>query len=125
MCPRGIACGEDGWRREMWHVRVGPGAARVTSAREGWCIHRQAVAASQATSTSILQHVQDTLDVPISTRTIYRRLVESGLHSRRLLRTLTLIPQRRRACLEWCRSRAIWMTEWRNIVFSDESSFCF
>ncbi|GFT89176.1 transposable element Tc1 transposase [Trichonephila clavipes] len=21
MCPRCIACGEDGWRREMWHVR--------------------------------------------------------------------------------------------------------
>ncbi|GFV51910.1 transposable element Tc1 transposase [Trichonephila clavipes] len=84
----------------------GPGAARVTSAREDRRIRRQAVAALQATSTSILQHVQDTLDVPISTRTISRRLVEIGLYSRRPLRTLALTPQRRRARLEWCRARA-------------------
>ncbi|GFX61769.1 transposable element Tcb1 transposase [Trichonephila clavipes] len=95
------------------------------SAREDRSIHRQVVAAPQATSTSILQHVQDTLNVPISTRTISRRLVESGLHSRRPLRTLALTPQRRRARLEWCRARATWMTEWQNVVFSDESRFCF
>ncbi|GFT77656.1 transposable element Tc1 transposase [Trichonephila clavipes] len=91
----------------------GPGAARVTSAHEDRCIRRQAVAAPQATSTSLLQHVQGTLDVPISTRTISRRLVESGLHSRHPLRTLALTPQRRRARLEWCRARAPWMTERR------------
>ncbi|GFU21323.1 transposable element Tc1 transposase [Trichonephila clavipes] len=100
----------------------GPGAARVTSAREDRHIRRQAV---EAPSTSILQHVQDTLDVPISTRTISRRLVESGLPSRRLLRTLALTPQRRRARLELCRARATSMTEWRNVVFSDELRFCF
>ncbi|GFY36867.1 transposable element Tcb2 transposase [Trichonephila clavipes] len=103
------------WRRWLSQGNVarsrGPGAARVTSARENWHIRRQAVAAPQATSTSILQHVQDTLDVPISTRTISRRLVESGLHSRRPLRTLSLTPLRRRARLEWCRAAAPWMTE--------------
>ncbi|GFY16927.1 transposable element Tcb1 transposase [Trichonephila clavipes] len=100
-------------------------ATRVTSAREDQRIHRQAVAALQATSTSNLQHVQDTLDVPISTRIISRRLVECGLHSRRPLRTLALTPQRRRARLEWCWARVTWMTEWRNVVFSAESHFCF
>ncbi|GFW97000.1 transposable element Tcb1 transposase [Trichonephila clavipes] len=95
------------------------------SARGDQRIHRQAVAAPQATSTSFLQHVQDTLDVPISIRTISRRLVESGLHSRRPLRTLALTPQRRRARLEWCQARATWMTEWRNVAFSDGSRFCF
>lgn len=117
------------WRRWLAQGNVarsrGPGAARVTSAREDRRIRRQAVAAPQATSTSILQHVQDTLDVPVSTRTISRRLVESGLHSRRPLRRLALTPQHRRARLEWCRARATWMTEWRNVVFSDESRFCF
>ncbi|GFS71228.1 transposable element Tcb1 transposase [Trichonephila clavipes] len=97
----------------------GYGAARVMSAREDRRIRRQAVAGPQATSNSILQHVQDTLDVPISTRTISRRLVESGLHSRRPLRTLALTPQRRRARLEWCWDRATWMTDWWNVVFSD------
>ncbi|GFX93442.1 transposable element Tcb1 transposase [Trichonephila clavipes] len=86
---------------------TGPGAARVTSAREDRPIRRQAVATTQATSTSILQHVQDTLDVPISTRTISRRLVENGLHSRRPLRTLALTLQRRRACLE-CQRIRVW-----------------
>ncbi|GFX60275.1 transposable element Tc1 transposase [Trichonephila clavipes] len=93
------------WRRWLVQGNVarsrGPGAARVTSAREDRRILPQALAALQATSTSILQHVQDTLDVPISTRTISRRLVESDLHSRRPLRTLALTPQRRRARLEW------------------------
>ncbi|GFX68156.1 transposable element Tcb2 transposase [Trichonephila clavipes] len=117
------------WRRWLAQGNVarsrGRGVARVTSAREDRRMRRQAVAAPQATFTSILQHVQDTLDVPISTRTISRRLVESGLHSRRPLRTLALTPQRRRARLEWCRARATWMTEWWNVVFSDESRFCF
>ncbi|GFS80887.1 transposable element Tc1 transposase [Trichonephila clavipes] len=83
------------------------------------------MAALQATFTFILHHVQDTLDVPISTRIVSRRLVESGLHSRHPLRTLALTPQRRRARLEWCRARVTWMTEWRNVVFSDESRFFF
>ncbi|GFT47166.1 transposable element Tc1 transposase [Trichonephila clavipes] len=72
------------WRRWLAQGNVarsrGPGAARVTSAHEDACIRCQAVVAPQATSTSILQHVQDTLDVP-STRTISRRWVESGLRS--------------------------------------------
>ncbi|GFS88987.1 transposable element Tcb2 transposase [Trichonephila clavipes] len=117
------------WRRWLAQGNLarsrGPGTARVTSAREDRRIRNQAVTSPQATSISILQHVQDSLDVPISTRTISHRLVESGLHSRRPLRTLALTPQRRRARLEWCRSRATWMTEWRNVVFSDESRFCF
>ncbi|GFV12375.1 transposable element Tc1 transposase [Trichonephila clavipes] len=60
------------WRRWLAQGNVarsrGPGAAR---AREDRHIHNQAVAAPQATSTSILQHVEDTLVVPISTRTIF------------------------------------------------------
>ncbi|GFX66921.1 transposable element Tcb1 transposase [Trichonephila clavipes] len=89
--------------------------------REGWSFRQIAADTNRDVST----HVQDTLDVPISTRTIPRRLVESGLHSRRPLRTLALTPQRRRARLEWCRARETWMMEWRNVVFSDESRFCF
>ncbi|GFT35761.1 transposable element Tcb2 transposase [Trichonephila clavipes] len=117
------------WRRWLSQGNVthwrDPDAARVTSARDDRLIRHQAVAAPQATSTSLLQHVQDILDVPISTRLVSRRLVESGLNSRRPLRTLALTPQRRRARLEWCRARVTWMTEWRNVVFLDESRFFF
>ncbi|UYV70992.1 Transposase [Cordylochernes scorpioides] len=54
--------------------KLNVGATRVTSARVDRRILRQAVAAPQANCTAILQHVQDTLDHSISTRTISRRL---------------------------------------------------
>ncbi|UYV63621.1 Transposase [Cordylochernes scorpioides] len=96
--------------------------AGVTSARVDRRILRQA--APQATCTAILQHVQDTLDHSISTKTISRRLVANGLHSCRPLRRLPLTPPNRRQRLEWCRARSTWMTEWHRVVFSDESRFC-
>ncbi|UYV80948.1 hypothetical protein LAZ67_19002252, partial [Cordylochernes scorpioides] len=116
------------WRRwlEQGNVAIyrNAGATRVTSARVDRRILRQAVAAPQATCTAILQHVQDTLDHSISTRTISRRLVANGLHSCRPLRRLPLTPPNRRQRLEWCRTRSTWMTEWHRVVFSDESRFC-
>ncbi|UYV66459.1 hypothetical protein LAZ67_4001746 [Cordylochernes scorpioides] len=116
------------WRRwlEKGNVAIyrNVGATRVTSARVDRRILRQAVAAPQATCTAILQHVQDTLDHSISTRTISRRLVDNGLHSCRPLRRLPLTPPNRRQRLEWCRARSTWMTEWHRVVFSDESRFC-
>ncbi|UYV81368.1 hypothetical protein LAZ67_20000963, partial [Cordylochernes scorpioides] len=116
------------WRRwlEQGNVAIyrNVGATRVTSARVDRHILRQAVAAPQATCTAILQHVQDTLDHSISTRTISRRLVANGLHSCRPLRRLPLTPPNRRQRLEWCRARSTWMTEWHRVVFSDESRFC-
>ncbi|UYV69431.1 hypothetical protein LAZ67_6003583 [Cordylochernes scorpioides] len=116
------------WRRwlEQGNVAIyrNAGATRVTSARVDRRILRQAVAAPQATCTAILQHVQDTLDHSISTRTISRRLVANGLHSCRPLRRLPLTPPNRRQRLEWCRARSTWMTEWPRVVFSDESRFC-
>ncbi|UYV71418.1 hypothetical protein LAZ67_8003084, partial [Cordylochernes scorpioides] len=116
------------WRRwlEQGNVAIyrNVGATRVTSARVDRRILRQAVAAPQAICTAILQHVQDTLDHSISTRTISRRLVANGLHSCRPLRKLPLTPPNRRQRLEWCRARSTWMTEWHRVVFSDESRFC-
>ncbi|UYV71963.1 hypothetical protein LAZ67_9001368 [Cordylochernes scorpioides] len=116
------------WRRwfEQGNVAIyrNVGATRVTSARVDRRILRQAVAAPPATCTAILQHVQDTLDHSISTRTISRRLVANGLHSCRPLRRLPLTPPNRRQRLEWCRARSTWMTEWHRVVFSDESRFC-
>ncbi|UYV80064.1 hypothetical protein LAZ67_18001570 [Cordylochernes scorpioides] len=116
------------WRRwlEQGNVAIyrNVGATRVTSARVDRRILRQAVAAPQATCTAILQHVQDTLDHSISTRTISRRLVANVLHSCRPLRRLPLTPPNRRQRLEWCRARSTWMTEWHRVVFSSESRFC-
>ncbi|GFY18932.1 transposable element Tcb1 transposase [Trichonephila clavipes] len=69
------------WRKWLVQGNVacsrGPGAGRVTSAREDRRIRSLAVAA--------------------------------------------LVDVQR---LEWCRARATWMTEWRNVVLLDESRFC-
>ncbi|KFM68419.1 Transposable element Tc1 transposase, partial [Stegodyphus mimosarum] len=115
------------WRTWLEQGNVGrrrdAGAARVTSARLDRRIRRQAVAVPQVTCTAILQPVQDTLDVPVSTRTISRQLIERGLHSWHSLRRLPLTTQHRRQRLEWCRTGAMWMTEWRNVVFSVETRF--
>ncbi|KFM62353.1 hypothetical protein X975_12310, partial [Stegodyphus mimosarum] len=48
------------------------------------------------------------------------RVDENHFPSRRL----PLTPQHRRQRLEWYQTGAMWMTEWRNVVFSDESRFC-
>ncbi|UYV81986.1 hypothetical protein LAZ67_21000298 [Cordylochernes scorpioides] len=107
------------WRRwlEQGNVAIyrNVGSTRVTSARVDRRILRQAVAAPQATCTAILQHVQDTLDHSISTRTISRRLVANGLHSCRPLRRLPLTPPNRHQRLE---STSTWMTEWHRVVFN-------
>ncbi|UYV60183.1 hypothetical protein LAZ67_1000258 [Cordylochernes scorpioides] len=119
-----------GLKRAGWSIRqiaadTHLGAStECTVARVDRRILRQAVAAPQATCTTILQHMQDTLYHSISTRTISRRLVANGLHSCRPLRRLPLTPPNRRQRLEWCRARSTWMTEWHRVVFSDESRFC-
>ncbi|GFX88400.1 transposable element Tcb1 transposase [Trichonephila clavipes] len=62
-------------------------------------------------------------EVP-SRETIRRRLTEVGLRSRRPLRRLPLTPHHRQCRLDFCRPRATWsVTDWRHVVFSDESRF--
>ncbi|GFT73899.1 transposable element Tcb2 transposase [Trichonephila clavipes] len=53
-----------------------------------------------------------------------RPLTEVGLRSRRPLRRLPLTPHHRQCRLDFCRPRATWsVTDWRRVVFSDESRF--
>ncbi|GFU50502.1 transposable element Tc3 transposase [Trichonephila clavipes] len=53
-----------------------------------------------------------------------RRLTEVVLRSRRPLRRLPLTPHHRQCRLDFCRPRATWsVTDWRRVIFSDESRF--
>ncbi|GFU24449.1 HTH_Tnp_Tc3_2 domain-containing protein [Trichonephila clavipes] len=59
-----------------------------------------------------------------SRETIRRRLTEVGLRSRRPLRRVPLTPHHRQCRLDFCRPRATWsVTDWRRVIFSDESRF--
>ncbi|GFU83362.1 HTH_Tnp_Tc3_2 domain-containing protein, partial [Trichonephila clavipes] len=65
-----------------------------------------------------------TEDISAIIETIRRRLTEVGLRSRRALRRLPLTPHYRQCRLDFCRPRATWsVTDWRRVIFSDESRF--
>ncbi|GFT95797.1 transposable element Tcb2 transposase [Trichonephila clavipes] len=69
--------------------------------------------------TYIQSQVAPSLGVPVSSRTIRRRLAEEHLGSRRPLRVLPLTLTHRRLRLEWCRALRNWTAvEWNQVVFS-------
>nr|CAH7716578.1 unnamed protein product [Callosobruchus chinensis] len=60
----------------------------------------------------------------LSTATIRRRVLASGLRCRRLLRVPLLTARHRTARLQWVRAHQDWLLpQWRNVLFSDESRF--
>ncbi|GFX22779.1 HTH_Tnp_Tc3_2 domain-containing protein [Trichonephila clavipes] len=62
--------------------------------------------------------------VAIVPQTIARHLAEANLKSKRPFRALPLTPEHRQLRLQWCQTRSMWnVTDWQNVVFSDESRF--
>ncbi|GFU54738.1 transposable element Tcb2 transposase [Trichonephila clavipes] len=62
--------------------------------------------------------------VAIVPQTISRHLAEANLKSKRPFRALPLTPEHRQLRLQWCQARSMWnVTNWQNVVFSDESRF--
>ncbi|GFT03039.1 transposable element Tcb2 transposase [Trichonephila clavipes] len=77
-----------------------------------------------ASSAAIQAQVALSLEAPVSSQIIRRRLAEKHLRSRRPLRVMPLTPTHRRLRLEWCRARGNWTAaEWNQVVFSDEARF--
>ncbi|GFY15469.1 transposable element Tcb2 transposase [Trichonephila clavipes] len=60
----------------------------------------------------------------VSARTIRRRLQQSGLSARRPLLGLPLTQYHRHLRHQWCDERRVWMAEWNELVFTDESRIC-
>ncbi|GFV36824.1 transposable element Tcb1 transposase [Trichonephila clavipes] len=84
-------------------------------------------------STSFTRYEMDDRKWPIcpslthhseSARTIRRRLQQSGLSAIRLSLGLPLTQNRRRLRRQWCDERRMWMAEWNEVVFTDESCIC-
>ncbi|GFU25191.1 transposable element Tcb2 transposase [Trichonephila clavipes] len=113
------------WIREMSFIRrPGSGHPRQISRREDPYIVRNASVQPTALSATIQAQVAPSLGVPVSSRTIQRRLAERYLGSRPLLRVLSLTLTHRRLRLEWCRARRNWTAgEWNQVIFSNESRF--
>ncbi|GFX10969.1 transposable element Tcb1 transposase [Trichonephila clavipes] len=62
--------------------------------------------------------------ISVTTRTIRRCLQQSGLSARRTLLCLPFTQNHRRLRRQWCDERSMWVAEWNEVVFTDESSIC-
>ncbi|GFW02467.1 transposable element Tcb1 transposase [Trichonephila clavipes] len=60
----------------------------------------------------------------LSARTIRRRLQQSGLSAKRPLLGLPLTQNHRRLRRQWCDEGRMWVAEWNEVVFTDESLLC-
>ncbi|GFX06456.1 HTH_Tnp_Tc3_2 domain-containing protein [Trichonephila clavipes] len=93
---------------------------RKTTRRQDRRIVRQALVDPTVTRSTIRADV----GVAIVPQTISRYLAEANLKSKRPFRALPLTQEHRQLRLQWCQARSMWnVTDWQNIVFSDESRF--
>ncbi|GFU81741.1 transposable element Tcb1 transposase [Trichonephila clavipes] len=70
-----------------------------------------AVTDRSVTSRTIAQHIESVTHHSVSARTIRRRLQQSGLSARHPLLGLPL-------------TQKMWVAEWNEVVFTDESCIC-
>ena len=62
---------------------------------------------------------------PSSASTIGRQLEDAGLHARRPVWWLPLMPSQLHQGLQWCHTRLPWSdSEWQWVIFSDEFCSC-
>ncbi|GFU10798.1 transposable element Tcb1 transposase [Trichonephila clavipes] len=76
------------------------------------------------TSRTVAQHIESVTHHSVSARTIRRRLQQSGLSARRPLLGLPLTQNHRRLRRQWCDEKRMWVADWNEAVFIDESRIC-
>ncbi|GBN73285.1 Transposable element Tc1 transposase [Araneus ventricosus] len=109
------------WSREgTASRRPGSGRPRGTTEREDRRVRRMAVAHRNASVAEIPAAVGTT----VTQRTVAIRLLQGQLQARCRVACIPLTPNHCRLRHEWCQARDLWRTEWRSVVFSDESRFC-
>ncbi|GFX34775.1 transposable element Tcb1 transposase [Trichonephila clavipes] len=92
---------------------------QCTTPREDRRIVRMAV-----TPRTVAQHIESVTHHSVSARPIRRRLQQSGLSARRPLLDLPLKQKHRRLRRQWCDERRMWVAEWNEVVFTDETRIC-
>ncbi|GFT29997.1 transposable element Tcb1 transposase [Trichonephila clavipes] len=97
---------------------------RCTTARVDRRIVHMAVMDTAATSRTIAQQIYFVTNNSVSSRTIRRRLQQSGMSARRPLLRFFLTGNHRCLRRQWCDERWACTTEWNDIIFTDESHFC-
>ncbi|GFV54964.1 transposable element Tcb1 transposase [Trichonephila clavipes] len=94
---------------------------QCTTSREGREIVRMAVTDRSFISRTVAQHIESVTHHSVSARTIRRRIQQSGQSVRRPLLGLPFTQNHRRLRRQWCDERRMWVAEWNEVVFTDES----
>nr|CAH7737353.1 unnamed protein product [Callosobruchus chinensis] len=109
---------------EEVNSRPRSGQPTVSTRREDRYIAQLARRERSVTVPVLRSQFQRTFNRVISTATIRRRVLASGLRCRRPLRVPLLTARHRTARLQWGRAHQNWLLpQWRNVLFSDESRF--
>ena len=104
--------------------RRGSGRRRCTSERTDKMIKRLAVVNPFTSASQIREELQELPIIP-SIRTIRRRLLEKyGISSRKAAKKPLLSPKNVRDRIQFCKKYKAWtFDQWKNVLFSDESTF--
>ncbi|GFV79575.1 transposable element Tcb1 transposase [Trichonephila clavipes] len=94
---------------------------QFTTSREDRQIVRMAVTDRSVTSRTVAQHIESVTHHSVSARAIRSRLQQRGPSARRPLLDLPLTQNNRHLLRQWCDKRRMWVPEWNEVVFTDES----
>ncbi|GFW59293.1 transposable element Tcb1 transposase [Trichonephila clavipes] len=115
----------DRWMPEGTMDRRGRShSPQCPTSRENRQTVRMAVTDRSVTSQTVAQHIESVTHHSVSARAIRRSLQQSGLTAKRPLLGLPLTQNH--ICLhrQWCDERRMWVAEWNEVVFTDESRSC-
>lgn len=120
---------QDAWNRYLetgtCERRAGSGRKRVTTLVDDRFLVLNTLRDRRSTAVQLQHRLLTVRGIQISERTIRRRLVESGLNSRRPATGPQLLPRHRRARLQFAQLHADWnLQQWSEVLFTDESRFC-
>ncbi|UYV77413.1 hypothetical protein LAZ67_15000933, partial [Cordylochernes scorpioides] len=104
--------------------KEGSGRKRKTATSEDRYLVVTAKRHREMTAIQLSNELSSATGTRISRQTVYRRLHEGALYSRRPMVCIPLTSAHRRARLNWCLEHHAWThDQWANVLFSDESRF--
>ncbi|GFY06472.1 transposable element Tcb1 transposase [Trichonephila clavipes] len=115
----------DSWMQEGTMDRRGLlHPPQCTTSREDRQIVRMEVKDRSLTSRTVAQHIGSITHHSVYARTIRRRLKQNGISARRTLLGLPLTQNHRRLRRQLCDEKRMWVADWNEFVFTDESRIC-
>ncbi|KFM74805.1 Transposable element Tcb1 transposase, partial [Stegodyphus mimosarum] len=104
--------------------RYSTGRPRVTTPNEDRYLAVTAKRNRRSTASDLSRQLSSATDTAISRQTVYRRLGQLGLYTRRPVRCFPLTATHCRLRVTWSREHALGaLQQWACVMFSDESRF--